>query len=328
MSRINFGVLGVSNHLIKRIVLPLKSTTNCKIIGIASRDNKKALDFANSFNIEKAYSSYQDLLDDPDIHAVYIPLPNHMHLEWVKKAANAGKHILCEKPIALNEKEALECIQAANTCRVNLMETFMYKFHPQWIHARNIIRTNQIGSIQSIQTSFAYHNPAPNNIRNIKEFGGGALMDIGCYAISISRFLLDKEPIRVCSLQDIHNDFQTDSLTSAMMDFNGCHSTFTVSTLSHPNQNVTIIGSAGSIKIDVPFNTYVDTPSSILISTAQGDRTITFDICDQYGLMFEAFADSIINKKQNPYSPIDAQKNMKVIDAIFKSSNTKDWVKI
>ena len=243
----------------------------------------------------------------------------------VEKAAIAGKHILCEKPIALNASQAQACLNICAQNNVLLMEAFMYKFHPQWMYARDIVRTNQIGEIKYINSSFAYNNPAPNNIRNIKQYGGGALMDIGCYTISVPRFIIGKEPIRVFSTQQIHNEFETDTLSSAIMDFEGIHATFNVSTLSHPNQYVEIVGSAGRIRIEIPFNTYVDVEATMLVSTGQGDRTIQFDVCDQYGLMFDAFSESIINKKPVPFSPQDAINNMKVIDAIFKSSQSNQW---
>lgn len=321
-------VLGVSNHLTKRIVLPLQNTTHCELYAIASRNAKKADLFAKEFGIPKVHNSYEHLLQDPDIDFVYIPLPNHLHLEWIKKAAMAKKHILCEKPLALNAKEAQECADLASKQDVKLMESFMYKFHPLWIHAKNTIRTNQLGKLMYINASFAYNNPAPDNIRNKKDFGGGALMDIGCYAISASRFIIGKEPSQVISIHEKHAEFGTDVLSSAILDFKGTHACYTVSTLSHANQFVEIIGSAGRIRIEIPFNTYVDTRAAITISTGQGERTVTFDVCDQYGLMFDAFAKSIMDAKTSPVEPEDAVYNMKVIDAVFKSSETHHWEKV
>ena len=325
MEKLKIGVLGVSNHLIKRIVLPLRQTQHCYIEAIASRDISKAKECAETFNINKAYGDYQELLDDASIDMVYIPLPNHMHLEWIEKAAIAGKHILCEKPIALDAEQAQESMDICSRHNVKLMEAFMYKFHPQWIYAKDVVKTKQIGDIKYINSSFAYNNPAPNNIRNIKEYGGGAVMDIGCYAISVPRFILDTEPQKVMGIQVEHDRFGTDILSSAIMDFNGVHSTFNVSTLSHPNQYVEIVGTAGRIRVEIPFNTYVDTKAQILISTGQGDRILDFDICDQYGLMFDAFAQAIKNDKPVPHHPQDAINNMKVIDAVFKSSQSGKW---
>lgn len=328
MKKLKVGVIGVSNHLLKRIVLPLMKTQHCEIYGIASRTVQKAKSFAQEFDIQKVYADYQELIDDANIDFVYIPLPNHLHLEWVIKAAEAGKHILCEKPITLNAQEAISCMEAAKKSKVKLMEAFMYKFHPLWIYAREVIKTNQIGDIKYINISFAYNNSAAGNIRNVKEYGGGALMDIGCYAVSSSRFLLDAEPQRVIAVHQIHPEFKTDSLDSAILDFNGTHVNYTVSTLSHANQYVEIIGSSGRIQIPVPFNTYVDTPSEINIFTGQGERTVRFNVCDQYGLMFDSFSECLIKNQPVPVDPIDAVKNMKVIDALFKSAESKSWEEV
>ncbi|WP_066630216.1 Gfo/Idh/MocA family protein [Labilibacter marinus] len=325
MKKLKVGVLSTSNHLVKRIVLPLQNTKNCEIYAIASRDIKKAQQFAEDFNIQIVHESYQNIIDDPSVDIVYIPLPNHLHLEWVKKAANAGKHILCEKPIALNTEEAIKCFDVAKKNNVLLMEAFMYKFHPQWQHAKNTVKTKQIGDITYIRSSFAYSNPSPSNIRNIKGFGGGALMDIGCYAISVPRFILDMEPQKVISLQQTHQEFNTDFLSSGILDFNGIHASYTVGTLSQPNQSVEIIGTGGSIKIEIPFNTYVDTKAVIEISTPQGLRNVVFDAEDQYGLMFDAFAEAIINKGNSPINIEDAINNMKVIDAVSLSATSQQW---
>ncbi len=328
MDKVRIGVLGVSNHFLKRIILPLNNIPNGNIYGIASRSEEKSKQFAEQFNIPKYYSSYEALLNDKEIDAVYIPLPNHIHLKWIKEAAKKGKHILCEKPITLNEIQAKEALKHANENNVLLHEAFMYKYHPQWIHALNIIKTNQLGDIKYIHTSFAYNNPNPNNIRNIKEFGGGAIMDIGCYAISLSRFLVQKEPTQVMSLMQHHDKFNTDTLSTGILDFEGIHSVFTVSTLTEANQSVEIIATGGMIKINIPFNSYVDTKSKITISTSQGSRDIEFEICDQYGLMFESFCNKVLqNNTDNSYFQ-DAINNMRVIDALFNSCDNRSWVQI
>ncbi len=323
MQKLKIGVLGVSNHFIKRIILPLKKTQHCEITGIASRSHEKSKSLSKQFDIPVAFETYQALIESPQIDMVYIPLPNHLHHKWIIEAAKAGKHILCEKPITLNYKQAIECVRTVNEHKVMLMEAFMYKFHPQWIYTKEVIKTNQIGNISYINTSFAYHNPSPENIRNIKEYGGGAIMDIGCYAISVPRFLLDKEPSRVISLSKTHDAFNTDFLCSGIMDFNGINANFAVSTLSQPNQRVEIIGSSGMVVIEVPFNTHVDAKSKINITTAQGSRIVEFEVCDQYGLMFDSFSRSIINNK--PIDNTDLLNNMKIIDSIIKSAESNKW---
>ena len=327
MKKLKIGVLGVSNHFVKRIVLPLQKTQNCYIYGIASRNEEKAASASKQFNIPKYYNSYEELLSDDDIDMVFIPLPNHLHAEWIKKSADAGKHILCEKPLCLNAGEAEDAISYAEKKGVKLMEAFMYKFHPLWVHVKDIIRTNQIGKITYIHTSFSYNNPSRTNIRNIKEYGGGAMMDIGCYAVSVPRFVLDSEPEKVVSLISEHPDFGTDMLSTAIMDFGGARATFSVGTTSESHQRVEITGTAGKISIPVPFNTFVDVKSSITITNNIGTRTVEFEPADQYGIMFDSFANAVIRDKEVPASIDDAIKNQKVVDAVFRSAGTLNWEK-
>ena len=328
MKKLKIGVLGVSNHLIKRIILPLQETNNCFIYGIASRNSEKAISASRQYNIPKYYESYDDLLSDKDIDIVYIPLPNHLHAEWIKKSADAGKHVLCEKPLCMNAKESEDAISYVDKKGIKLMEAFMYKFHPLWIHVKNIIDTKQIGDITYIHTSFSYNNPSKTNIRNIKEYGGGAMMDIGCYAVSVPRFLLGREPEKTVSLINRHPDFGTDILSSAIMDFGTSRSTFTVGTLSDAHQRVEITGTAGKITIPIPFNTFVDVRSTITITNSIGERTVEFAPADQYGIMFDVFAKTVINDHPVPVNAMDALLNQKVVDAIFRSGESDAWEKI
>jgi len=328
MKSIKIGVLGVSGHFIKRVVLPLQKTSNCSIHAIASRELERAQDVARKFNIPLTCKNYDELVNSESIDAIYNPLPNHLHLEWTIKALEKGKPVLCEKPLAMDSAGALKMALASINTGVPLMEAFMYKFHPLWQHARNLVLTNQIGEVNYMHTSFSYYNPSTTNIRNIKEFGGGALMDIGCYAVSVPRFLLGREPSRVVAHSVIHPQFATDMHTSGILDFDTARASFHVSTLSEPYQKVDIIGTAGSITIHVPFNTHVDTPSSITISTSQGSREVTFATCDQYGLMFEAFAGALLKGEKMPYPLTDAINNMAVIDALKESAMAGSWVNV
>jgi predicted dehydrogenase len=325
MEKVRLGVVGVSNHFLKRIILPLKELDCVEIKAIASRNNKKATDFAHQFEIEKSYGEYQSLMDDANIDAVYIPLPNHLHAEWIKKAASAGKHVLCEKPLCMNAEEVADVIEHCLKCNVILMEAFMYKHHPQWIKVRDIIRTNNIGDIKYINTSFSYNNPSPSNIRNIKEYGGGGMRDIGCYAISVARFLLEKEPKRVIGLLNYHPDFETDMLSTGILDFGKCRATFNVSTSANAFQKVDIVGSAGRITVRLPFNTYNDVEAIVTVDSAIGQREIKFAPMDQYCLMIEDFATMIRKKQAVSKEEDDAFLNQKVMDAIFKSVESESW---
>ena len=227
MEKLNVGILSTSNHFLKRIVLPLQDAQHCRTYAIGSRDVNKAATVARDFDIPLWFGSYDAVLENPEVDMIYIPLPNHLHREWVEKAIDTGKPILCEKPLGMNAEEAGIMTRKAQDSGVPLMEGFMYMFHPMWQHARDIVRTGQIGKIQYIHTAFSYNNPSPENIRNIPEYGGGALMDIGCYAISVPRFIMGAEPRRVTSFMTEHPDFGTDMHASGVLDFGGPRATFT-----------------------------------------------------------------------------------------------------
>ena len=325
MKKMRLGVLGVSNHFIKRVLLPLSNLEAVELYAIASRSELKALETAHMFNINKAYGSYEALLEDSQVDAVYIPLPNHMHAQWIKLAADAGKHVLCEKPLSMSAEEAVEVVEFCQRKGVVLMEAFMYKYHPQWQKVRDIIRTNNIGKVHYINTSFSYNNPLASNIRNIKEYGGGGLRDIGCYAVSVPRFLLGKEPVRVVSLLTNHPEFDTDMLTTAILDFGTARATFNVSTCSSAFQKVDIVASSGRITVQLPFNAYNDVPSCITVESAIGVREIQVEPVDQYGLMIARFAEMINKSELVALGEDDAILNQKVLDAVLKSSQTNAW---
>ena len=325
MIPIKLGILGVSGHFIKRILLPLQKSSLIELYAIASRSKNKAKEAAEKFNISLSYNSYEELLKDKLVELIYIPLPNNMHAEWIKKCADYGKHIICEKPITMNAKEAIECINYIENKKIYFMEAFMYKFHPQWKHIQELVRTDEIGKINFIHTTFGYNNPDPTNIRNIKELGGGALMDIGCYAISVPRFILQNEPDRVISLINIDSNFQTDILTSAILDFGYTRATLNISTKTFPYQKVEIHGTNGIIIIQIPFNTFADVPAKVTIINSVGTREINFDPVNQYQIQFEKFVESIRNGKPLPIPVNDAINNMKVIDAILRSYQNGKW---
>lgn len=324
MEPVRFGVLGVSNHFIKRIAVPLTGSREAAVHGIASRDEAKAKEAALAWGIPRHYGSYEAMLED-DIEAVYIPLPNHLHLEWIKKSADAGKHILCEKPLALSAEEAAGSVEYAEKRGVRIMEAFMYRFHPQWRRALEIIRTREIGPVHSIQTIFTYNNSNPSDIRNRLEAGGGGIRDIGCYAVSSARFLMQAEPVRVVSLVERDPGFGTDRLASAVLDFGGPRCVFTVGTQSWPAQRVEVFGASGSLAIEVPFNTYPDVPARLTVRVGIGSRTVQTGPVDQYLLQFEAFARAVRENTEVPTPPADAVANQNVLDALFRSENSGGW---
>lgn len=325
---IKVGVLGISGHFLKRILPAIKDSSLVQIYALASRDSNKLKRVESELKNIKTYNSYEELIENKDIDFVYIPLPNHLHLEWIEKSAKKGKHILCEKPLGLNSTEVSKIIDIASQYKVKIMEAFMYKFHPQWIRAKELIKIGEIGKILAIHSFFGYFNNDPENIRNKLEYGGGAILDIGCYPVSVSRFLTDKEPLRVISLINRDKNFKTDILSSALLDFGEFQSLFTVSTQSVNEQKVYIYGNSGNIEILLPFNAYTDYPVSIIVKTPLGERKIDFGPVDQYKLEFESFANAILNNQEMPFSLNDSLLNQKVLDSLFISEKENDWVEV
>ena len=325
MKPVKWGILSVAKHYTLRCQIPLRSCPEVEILALGSRDPARAKDAAAKMGIPRAYGSYEEVLADKEVEAVYIPLPNHLHAEWVKKAADAGKHILCEKPFAMNAAETEEAIRYAQKKGVLIMEAFMYRFHPQWKRVKELLEAGEIGDLRFVQTQFSFNNRDPKNIRNRKETGGGAVYDIGCYAVSSARFIVGKEPSKVISLVSRDPDFGTDYLTSAILDYGTVRSVFSVSTQAQPSQRIDILGSAGSITIPMPFNLFVDVPATIIVTTSQGTRTLTFDAADHYGIEFSEFSRAVREGKPVPTPPEDAIANMKVLDALFRSDKTGNW---
>ncbi|NDL67390.1 Gfo/Idh/MocA family protein [Anaerotalea alkaliphila] len=328
MKPLRLGILGVSKHFITRIVLPLTQTPQVELYGIASRDLLNASNAAKTWGIQKAFGSYEEMLQDKELEAVYIPLPNHMHLEWAKKAMDAGKHVICEKPLAMDAAQVADLLAYSKETPVKVMEAFMYRFHPKWERAREIIRFGEIGDVTAIHTIFTYNNRDKANIRNIQEYGGGALYDIGCYAVSSARFLLGQEPVRVLSLMEADMDFQVDTLTSGIMEFPDARCLFTVGTATHPQQEVKVYGTGGSLTVTVPFNDHYDSSGELLVQNGLGTRSVRFHPVNQYRLEFEAFAKAIREDQPVPIPLEDSLQNMKVMDALFASGTSAKWEKV
>jgi len=325
MKPVSWGVLSVAKHFTYRVHPSLKGSGTAVVSAIASRSRDRAERAAKELSISTAYGTYEELLADPGIEAVYIPLPNHLHAEWVRKAADAGKHVLCEKPFGRNADETRKSIEHARSKGVLVMEAFMYRFHPQWRKVRELVAIGEIGDVRAIHTFYAYSNTDAKNIRNILEAGGGAIPDIGCYAVSSARFILGREPSRVMSLVTRDPAFKTDILSSAILDFGDARALFTVATQARPLQSVEILGTSGAIRVHVPFNAYADVPAQVTVTTALGVRTIEFPVVDQYAAMFDEVSRAIRAGGPAPTDPRDAVDNMKVLDALFRSETSKSW---
>jgi predicted dehydrogenase len=327
MTKIRWGVLSTANIGVAKVLPAMQRGRLCEVTAIASRELSKAQATAKQLGIPKAYGSYEELLADPEIDAIYIPLPNHLHVPWSIKAIEAGKHVLCEKPIALTTAEAQTLADAARQHpQLKVMEAFMYRHHPQWQRARQIVRAGGIGALRTIQSFFSYYNDDPGNIRNQADIGGGGLMDIGCYNISISRFIFDAEPQRVCGIVEYDPQLKTDRLASGMLDFGTGTATFTCSTQLSSYQRVNIFGDTGRIEIEIPFNAPPDRPCKIWHQHAGGTEEIVFDVCDQYTLQGDALARAILDDTPVPTPIEDAVANMAVIEALVRSSKSRAWV--
>ena len=316
MTKVRWGILGTANIALRKVIPAMQRSPWCEITAIASRGLSKAKQAADELNIPNAYGSYEELLADDTVEAVYNPLPNHLHVPWTVKAAEAGKHVLCEKPIALNATEASKLIDVRDRTGVRIQEAFMVRTHPQWLETRRLIHSGRIGSLRSITCFFSYFNTDASNIRNQLEFGGGALMDIGCYPITISRWMYDAEPQRVLSVIERDATFGTDTLTSAVLEFPDGHSTFTCSTRIAPYQRMIFHGTEGRIEVLIPFNAPNDRPTQILLN----DDLIEFPICDQYEIQGSLFSQALRENRPQPIPLEDAVNNMAVIDAVFKSA--------
>ncbi|MBV9503182.1 MAG: Gfo/Idh/MocA family oxidoreductase [Acidobacteriaceae bacterium] len=328
--KVKWGVLGAANIALKKVIPGMQKGTRTEIVGIASRDLARAREAAQKLGIPRAYGSYEELLADPEIDAVYNPLPNHLHVPWSIRAAEAHKHVLCEKPISLTADEAIQLIAVRDRTGVRIGEAFMVRTHPEWLRARDIVRSGEIGDLRAIMSAFSYFNRDPKNIRNILEMGGGGLMDIGCYPITMSRFLFQREPTRALGLIERDPEMRTDRLSSALLDFSPGQAVFTCSTQLVPFQRMQIFGTKGRIEIEIPYNIPPDRPSQIFVDdgselAGRSARIEEFAAIDQYTIQGDEFSRAIQEGSDVPVPLEDALANMRVIEAVLRSGQTARW---
>jgi predicted dehydrogenase len=326
MTKVRFGILSTADIGMTKVIPAIQEAHNCEVVAIASRSMESATEAASILGIEDSYGSYDELLAAEDVDAVYIPLPNNLHAEWTFRAAAAGKHILCEKPLAMSAAQAREMVDACAEAGVKLQEAFMYRHHPTWVEAIRLVQSGAIGNVQAVQSFFSYYNDDPSNIRNRIENGGGAVMDIGCYNINLSRLVFDGEPSRVESVVRRDPEMGIDIVTSAVLSFpRGGQSSFTCSTRAEEYQRVHIIGTGGRIEIEIPFNipTRIDTRIFVTAGgeppVAPATETVVFPPADQYTIQAELFAQAILDDGPVPVDPNDAVANMKVIMKVLGS---------
>lgn len=330
-TKIRWGVISTALIGTQKVIPGMQRSKRGTVDAIASRDLKRAKAAAARLGIPKAYGSYEELLADPDIDAIYNPLPNNLHIDWTIAALKAGKHVLCEKPFGMNAKDAARVMKFAG--KQHVMEAFMIRFHPQWLKARDVVRSGKIGELKAVQVFFTYNNVDPKNIRNIAETGGGAALDIGGYGILSGRFTFEAEPKRIVSLVDRDPTFGTDRLMSIVADFGeGRHLTFTISTQIAAHQRVTLAGTKGRIEILIPFNAPQTEPTRIIVDNGSklggaSSKEIVIKSSDQYAEEADAFAKAVLGETELPYGPDDGVKMMKILDAMFRSEKTGRWEK-
>jgi predicted dehydrogenase len=329
MAKVSWGILSTAKIGREKVIPAMQASQYCDIMAIASRDKAQAEGTAKKLNIPLVYGSYEELLNDAGIQAVYIPLPNHLHVTWAIQALQAGKHVLCEKPIGLSSTEAAQLLQVARqNPQLKIMEAFMYRFHPQWVQAKKLVQDGRIGTLKTIQSFFSYYNVDPKNIRNQKDIGGGGMMDIGCYCVSLARFLFNAEPVRVLGRVDFDPVLRTDTMASGILDFTAGTSTFTCSTQLMPYQRVHILGTEGRIEIEIPFNAPPLVPTRLWLHSKSNSEEMVFEPVDQYTIQGDLFSQAILNDTPVPTPLEDALNNMKVIEAVFESAKDECWKKM
>lgn len=327
--KVRWGVLGAAKIAVEKVIPAMQRGQFSTVTALASRTLEKARPAAERHGIVKVYGSYEELLADPDVDAVYNPLPNHLHVPWTIRAAEAGKHVLCEKPLARSAGEARQLLAVRDRTGVKIQEAFMVRSHPQWLAVRDWIAEGRIGRLLAIQGAFSYCNLDPANVRNVPEFGGGGLLDIGCYPVNTSRFVTGREPIRVLGFMEDDPDFGVDRLCSVLLDFGDVQSSFVCGTQMVPYQRMHFFGSTGRIEIEIPFNAPPDRPCRVFL--AGGDlfgsdlETHEFPAVDQYTVQGDLFSRCILENTEPWISLEDSVRNMEILDAVVASARRGCW---
>jgi predicted dehydrogenase len=327
--KVRWGVLGAAKIAVEKVIPAMQRGRWSEVAGLASRDLARAERAARDLGVPKAYGSYEELLADPDIEAVYNPLPNHLHVPLSIMAAEAGKHVLCEKPVSLSVAEAKELLAARDRTGVRMQEAFMVRTHPQWLRTLELLRSGRVGELRAVNCVFSYFNRDASDIRNRPEMGGGALLDIGCYAVNLSRFAFGEEPRRVMGLVERDPEWNVDRLTSALLDFPSGHAAFTCSTQLAPYQRMQFFGTRGRVEVEIPFNSPNDRPTRVLVSdgsgAAGGVEVLELPPCDQYTIQGDLFSRAVREGGDVPLPLEDSIKNMAAIEAVFRSAESGRW---
>lgn len=330
--KVKWGIISTADIGLKKVIPGIMRSTHSEVVAIASRDGDRAKAAASQLNIPRACSSYQEMLELPEIDAVYNPLPNHLHVDLTLRAAAAGKHVLCEKPIGLNAEDAARLRSVPPN--IIVAEAFMVRYHPQWLRAREVVRSGELGDVRAVRALFSYHNTDPSNVRNQADIGGGAILDIGCYPVTGGRFFFEAEPKRVIALVDRDPTFGTDRQASVIADFgDGRMLEFLVSTQLVGAQNIEIMGTCGRLEIPIPYNAPADQHCALIVDKGESmDGTLArrevLPACDQYTEQAEAFALAVLDEQALAWGIEDSIRSMQVLDAIFASEQSGGWVDV
>lgn len=321
-SPVRWGVLGAAGIAVRRVIPGMRSCEHSQVVALASRDAARARAAAESLGIERAHGSYEDLLADGGVDVVYNPLPNHLHVPWSIRALEAGKHVLCEKPIGMDAADARRLLAARERSGRLVGEAFMVRVHPQWLLVQELVQQRRIGELRLLTCHFSYAKTDPHNIRNRVEYGGGALLDIGCYPVTLSRWLFGREPDRVHAHIERDPRLGVDRLVAGVLEFGGGAASFTCGTQQAPWQRVMLFGTEGRIEVEIPFNAPADRPCRLLVEDGSGARTVEVPVADQYALQADAFSRAVRGAGPVPVPLEDAIANMVVIDALFRAAET------
>ena len=316
-SAVRWGILGVAKIAMKAFVPGIAGAANAELVAVASRDGDKAAAAAAEIGIDRSYGSYAELLADPDVDAVYNPMPNHLHAEWSIKAMEAGKHVLCEKPLAMNAAVAEEMAAASERTGKLLMEAFMYRFHPQWQTVRQLIADGRIGTVQAVRSWFHYPPNPKTNVRYVPEYGGGGLLDVGCYCIDSARMIFGEDPVAATGRLTIDDETGVDVLAAGLLEFSTGYAVFTAGMEQDLAQQVHITGTEGQIAVPRAFNPWPDRPSVVVLRRPDGDETVEIPVTNQFTLEIEAFSQAVLDGAAEPPVPLsNALANMRVLDAL------------
>lgn len=331
--KVKWGVISTAKIGVQKVIPAMQQGEASEIIAIASRDPENAKQTASLLGIPKSYGSYEELLADPEIEAIYNPLPNHLHVPWSVKAAEAGKHVLCEKPLALTAEEAQTLVDARDRTGVLITEAFMVRSHPQWLRVRELVREGRIGELRAVQGAFSYMNRDPENIRNMADIGGGGVYDIGCYPTVIARYLFEAEPNRVAAIVERDPEMKTDRLTSALLDFDRGQASWVCSTQLVPYQRMQVFGTTGRIEVEIPFNAPPDAPTRIFIddgSALGGANAVVeeFPVTDQYTVQGDLFSRAVRDGESVEFPLENAVTNMRILEALLRAGDEKTWVQL